>query len=87
MPGRAREGARKNGAAREEEPERHTGTVGRRDGREPLGLGSAISRMMGLVSPQGYPYPLAVDRQGRIAAARMGQIDRAELAALVEPLL
>ncbi|MFH9938580.1 TlpA family protein disulfide reductase [Streptomyces murinus] len=41
----------------------------------------------GLVSPQGYPYTFVVDRQGRIAAARMGQISRAELTDLVEPLL
>lgn len=41
----------------------------------------------GLVSLQGYPYTFVVDRQGRIAAARMGQISRAELTDLVEPLL
>ncbi|MER7689637.1 hypothetical protein [Streptomyces sp. NPDC097610] len=42
----AREAAKKNGAARKEKPKRRTGTVVRRDGREPLGLGSAISMMM-----------------------------------------
>ncbi|QNT98381.1 hypothetical protein HEP81_08153 (plasmid) [Streptomyces griseofuscus] len=42
----AREAARKNGAARKEKPKRRTGAVVRRDGREPLGLGSAISMMM-----------------------------------------
>ncbi|MFE4336719.1 hypothetical protein ACFRQM_47540 [Streptomyces sp. NPDC056831] len=50
----AREAARKNGASRKEKPKRRTGTVVRRDGREPLGLGSAISRMMterGMVAP------------------------------------
>ncbi|MFF5339071.1 TlpA family protein disulfide reductase [Streptomyces sp. NPDC013181] len=41
----------------------------------------------GLVSPRGYPYTFVVDRQGRIAAARIGQISRTELTALVEPLL
>ncbi|MEU6364577.1 TlpA disulfide reductase family protein [Streptomyces sp. NPDC046931] len=41
----------------------------------------------GLVNPQAYPYTLVVDRQGRIAAARMGQISRSELTALIEPLL
>ncbi|MEU6593248.1 hypothetical protein ABZ923_29165 [Streptomyces sp. NPDC046881] len=46
----AREAAKKNGAARK----RRTGTVVRRDGRELLGLGSAISMMMterGMVAP------------------------------------
>ncbi|MFJ4585118.1 DUF721 domain-containing protein [Streptomyces echinatus] len=50
----AREAARKNGAARNEKPKRRTSTVVRRDGREPLGLGSAISMMMterGMVAP------------------------------------
>ncbi|MFA0845491.1 DciA family protein [Streptomyces rochei] len=50
----AREAARKNGAARKEKPKRRTGTVVRRDGREPLGLGNAISMMMterGMVAP------------------------------------
>ncbi|MFD9303007.1 hypothetical protein ACFWCB_10075 [Streptomyces sp. NPDC060048] len=49
----AREAARKNGAA-SRKPKRLTTTVVRRDGREPLGLGSAISRMMterGMVVP------------------------------------
>ncbi|MFJ7209488.1 DUF721 domain-containing protein [Streptomyces sp. NPDC098789] len=41
----AREAARKSGATTRK-PKRRTGTVVRRDGREPLGLGSAISRMM-----------------------------------------
>nr|WP_051818338.1 MULTISPECIES: hypothetical protein [Streptomyces] len=50
----AREVARRNGAARKEKPKRRTGTVIRRDGREPLGLGDAISMMMterGMVAP------------------------------------
>lgn len=50
----AREAARKNGGARKEKPKRRTGAVVRRDGREPLGLGSAISMMMterGMVAP------------------------------------
>ncbi|WP_440556759.1 DciA family protein [Streptomyces sp. SCPE 10] len=50
----AREAARKNGAARKEKPKRRTGTVVRRDGREPLGLGSAIGMMMierGMAAP------------------------------------
>ncbi|CAK7288463.1 DciA family protein [Streptomyces misionensis] len=50
----AREAARKNGAARKKKPKRRTGAVVRRDGREPLGLGSAISMMMterGMVAP------------------------------------
>ncbi|MFJ4966783.1 DciA family protein [Streptomyces sp. NPDC088729] len=49
----AREAARKNGATRQK-PKRRTTTVVRRDGREPLGLGSAISRMMterGMAAP------------------------------------
>ncbi|MFC8294862.1 hypothetical protein ACFUJ0_10510 [Streptomyces sp. NPDC057242] len=49
----AREAAKKNGAARQK-PKRRTGTAVRRDGREPLGLGAAISMMMterGLVAP------------------------------------
>ncbi|MET8820469.1 hypothetical protein [Streptomyces rochei] len=50
----AREAARKNGGARKEKPKRRTGAVVRRDGREPLGLGSAISMLMterGMVAP------------------------------------
>ncbi|MFE7512747.1 DciA family protein [Streptomyces sp. NPDC057540] len=49
----AREAAKKNGA-RTTKPKRRTGTTLRRDGREPLGLGAAISMMMterGLVAP------------------------------------
>jgi hypothetical protein len=40
----AREAAKKGGGARKGKPKRRTGAVVRRDGREPLGLGSAISR-------------------------------------------
>ncbi|MFI1719233.1 DUF721 domain-containing protein [Streptomyces litmocidini] len=50
----AREAAKKNGAGRATKPKRRTGTALRRDGREPLGLGAAISMMMterGLVAP------------------------------------
>ncbi|MFH9296733.1 hypothetical protein [Streptomyces sp. NPDC017520] len=49
----AREAARKNGATRQK-PKRRTTTVVRRDGREPLGLGSAIGVMMterGMAAP------------------------------------
>lgn len=49
----AREAARKNSAT-SKKPKRRTGTVVRCEGREPLGLGSAISRMMterGMVGP------------------------------------
>ncbi|WP_241847761.1 DciA family protein [Streptomyces sp. CB02009] len=49
----AREAAKNNGAARQK-PKRRTGTAVRPDGREPLGLGVAISMMMterGLVAP------------------------------------
>ncbi|MFI8007969.1 DUF721 domain-containing protein [Streptomyces sp. NPDC086010] len=49
----AREAARKSGAT-SKKPKRRTTTVVRRDGREPLGLGNAISRMMverGMVAP------------------------------------
>lgn len=49
----AREAARKNGATTKK-PKRRTGTAVRRDGREPLGLGSAIGMMMterGMVAP------------------------------------
>ncbi len=50
----ARETARKNGGATAKKPKRRTTTAVRRDGREPLGLGSAISRMMterGMTAP------------------------------------
>ncbi|WEH43992.1 DciA family protein [Streptomyces sp. AM 2-1-1] len=49
----AREAAKKNGATANK-PKRRTTTVVRRDGREPLGLGSAISRMLterGMTAP------------------------------------
>ncbi|MGC4986615.1 hypothetical protein ACLQ18_39500 [Streptomyces sp. DT193] len=49
----AREAAKKNGAT-SKKPKRRTTTVVPRDGREPLGLGSAISRMRterGMVAP------------------------------------
>nr|WSW49809.1 DciA family protein [Streptomyces sp. NBC_01001] len=49
----ARETARKNGAT-SKKPKRRTTTVVRRDGRAPLGLGSAIGMMMterGMVAP------------------------------------
>lgn len=49
----AREAARKNGATAKK-PKRRTATVVRRDDREPLGLGSAINRMMterGMAAP------------------------------------
>ncbi|MGW2282879.1 DciA family protein [Streptomyces sp. NPDC001770] len=49
----AREAAQRNGAGRPK-PKRRTTTVVRRDGREPLGLGSAISRMLterGMTAP------------------------------------
>lgn len=49
----AREAAKKNGAT-SKKPKRRTGTAVRRDGREPLGLGSAIGMMMterGMVAP------------------------------------
>ncbi|MGW2841859.1 DciA family protein [Streptomyces sp. NPDC001493] len=50
----AREAARKNGAGRPKPKRRPASTVVRRDGREPLGLGSAISRMLterGMTAP------------------------------------
>ncbi|MDX3170277.1 DciA family protein [Streptomyces scabiei] len=49
----AKEAARKNGG-RAQQPKRRTGTVVRRDGREPLGLGAAIGMLMterGMVVP------------------------------------
>ncbi|OKK05273.1 hypothetical protein AMK09_37590 [Streptomyces sp. CB02488] len=49
----ARKAAKKNGATRQK-PKRRTGTAVRRDGREPLGLGSAIGMMMterGMAAP------------------------------------
>ncbi|MFC8270373.1 DciA family protein [Streptomyces cinereoruber] len=49
----AREAAKKNGA-QTKKPKRRTGTAVRRDGREPLGLGAAITMMMterGLIAP------------------------------------
>ncbi|MFE5899888.1 DUF721 domain-containing protein [Streptomyces sp. NPDC056488] len=50
----AREAARKNSGTRQDKPRRRTGQSVRRDGREPLGLGAAISMMMterGLAAP------------------------------------
>ncbi|MFE7616843.1 DUF721 domain-containing protein, partial [Streptomyces sp. NPDC057496] len=50
----AREAAKRTGHARKTRPGRRTNTALRRDGREPLGLGSAISQMMterGLAAP------------------------------------
>ncbi|OEJ36315.1 DciA family protein [Streptomyces agglomeratus] len=50
----AREAAKKNGGTQTKKPKRRTGTVVRRDGREPLGLGAAINMMMterGMVVP------------------------------------
>ncbi|GAA0904802.1 MULTISPECIES: DUF721 domain-containing protein [Streptomyces violaceusniger group] len=42
----AREQAKKNGATRKRKPKRRTGQAVRRDGREPLGLGTAVTWMM-----------------------------------------
>ncbi|WP_413804250.1 DUF721 domain-containing protein [Streptomyces sp. OE57] len=50
----AREQAKKNGSTRKRKPKRRTGRVVRREGREPLGLGTAITWMMterGMVAP------------------------------------
>ncbi|MFF7365022.1 DciA family protein [Streptomyces sp. NPDC008125] len=50
----AREAAKKNGATSRKPKRRPAGTVVRRDGREPVGLGSAISRMLterGMTAP------------------------------------
>ncbi|MFB8247332.1 DciA family protein [Streptomyces sp. NPDC055952] len=50
----AREAAKKNGGTQAKKPKRRTGTVVRREGREPLGLGAAIGMMMterGMVAP------------------------------------
>ncbi|MGQ4732659.1 DciA family protein [Streptomyces sp. Ju416(a)] len=50
----AQEAAKKNGAAQTKKAKRRTGTVVRRDGRDPLGLGAAIGMMMterGMVAP------------------------------------
>ncbi|WP_413812676.1 hypothetical protein [Streptomyces sp. OE57] len=50
----AREQAKKNGSTRRRKLKRRTGQVVRRDGREPLGLGTAITVMMterGMVAP------------------------------------
>ncbi|MEV6810166.1 hypothetical protein [Streptomyces sp. NPDC051132] len=49
----AREAAKKSGGARTAKSKRRTGAVVCRDGREPLGLGSAISMMTerGMVAP------------------------------------
>ncbi|MFD9807660.1 DciA family protein [[Kitasatospora] papulosa] len=58
----AREAAKKNGAT-SKKPKRRTTTVVRRDGREPLGLGSAINRMMterGMVAPAARGSVLAI---------------------------
>ncbi|MFF8035864.1 DUF721 domain-containing protein [Streptomyces sp. NPDC016626] len=50
----AREAAKKNGGTQAKKPKRRTGPVVRRDGRDPLGLGAAITMMMterGMVAP------------------------------------
>ncbi|QKZ18626.1 DciA family protein [Streptomyces chartreusis] len=50
----AREAAKKNGGTQTKKAKRRTGTVVRRDGRDPLGLGAAIGMMMterGMVAP------------------------------------
>lgn len=50
----ARKAAKKNGATQTKKPKRRITTVVRRDGREPLGLGSAIGMMMterGMAAP------------------------------------
>lgn len=50
----AREAAKKKGGAQTKKPKRRTGTVARRGGREPLGLGAAIGMMVterGMVAP------------------------------------
>uniref|UniRef100_UPI003F4994DB hypothetical protein n=1 Tax=Streptomyces achromogenes TaxID=67255 RepID=UPI003F4994DB len=50
----ARETAKKNGTTQTKKPTRRPGTVARRDGREPLGLGTAIGMMTterGMVAP------------------------------------
>ncbi|WP_413105544.1 DUF721 domain-containing protein [Streptomyces sp. Inha503] len=50
----AREQAKKNGSTRKRKLKRRTGQVVRRGGREPLGLGTAITSMMterGMVAP------------------------------------
>lgn len=50
----AREAAKKNGGAQKAKPKRSRTQVVRRDGREPLGLGTAITMMMserGMVAP------------------------------------
>ncbi|MFB6807637.1 DciA family protein [Streptomyces sp. NPDC056387] len=66
----AREAARKNGATAKK-PKRRTSSGVRRDGREPLGLGSAIGMMMterGMVAPVAGGSALA-DFDAIIAAA------------------
>jgi len=50
----AREAAKNNGGTQTKKAKRRTGTVVRRDGRDPLGLGAAIGMMMterGMVAP------------------------------------
>ncbi|MFE0872904.1 DciA family protein [Streptomyces rochei] len=50
----AREAAKRSGATQTKKAKRRTGTVVRRDGRDPLGLGAAIGMMMterGMVAP------------------------------------
>ncbi|WP_086705734.1 DciA family protein [Streptomyces antimycoticus] len=50
----AREAAKRNGATQTKKAKRRTGTVVRRDGRDPLGLGAVIGMMMterGMVAP------------------------------------
>lgn len=41
----------------------------------------------GLVNTRGLPFTIVVDRSGRVAAARTGEVTRAQLAKLVTPLL
>ncbi|MFH9677408.1 hypothetical protein ACH4L5_34790 [Streptomyces sp. NPDC017405] len=40
-----REAGKKNGGTRRSKPQRHTGTIVRREGREPLPLGAEITMM------------------------------------------
>ncbi|MBL1120875.1 DUF721 domain-containing protein [Streptomyces sp. 110] len=68
----AREQAKKNGSTRKRTPKRRTGQVVRRDGREPLGLGTAITWMMterGMVAPAAAGGGVLAQWDGILAAA------------------
>ncbi|WOX09450.1 TlpA disulfide reductase family protein [Streptomyces sp. N50] len=47
----------------------------------------ALRLPRGLVNTQSMPYTIVIDREGKVAATRMGAVTRTQLAKVVEPLL